>query len=67
MIAASRKKRVSFLSQTHPGKTHDKNVADMENISYPEHIRLHKDTGVQGYEPKVSTLLQPKKNRARKN
>jgi hypothetical protein len=67
VIATAKKKRVSFLSQTYPGKTHDKNVADTENISYPEHIRLHKDTGFQGYEPKVSKLLQPKKSRARRN
>ena len=67
VIATSKKKRVSFLSQTYPGKTHDKNVADTEDIAYPEHIRLHKDTGFQGYEPKVSKLLQPKKSRARKN
>lgn len=67
VIATSKKKRVSFLSQTYPGKTHDKNVADTENISYPQHIRLHKDTGFQGYEPKVSKLLQPKKSRARRN
>ena len=67
VIATAKKKRVSFLSQTYPGKTHDKNVADTENISYPEHIRLHKDTGLQGYEPKVRKLLQPKKSRARKN
>jgi len=67
VIATAKKKRVSFLSQTYPGKTHDKNVADTENISYPEHIRLHKDTGFQGYEPKVSKLLQPKKSRASRN
>jgi hypothetical protein len=67
VIATSKKKRVSFLSQTYPGKTHDKNVADTENISFPEHIRLHQDTGFQGYEPKVSKLLQPKKSRARRN
>jgi Helix-turn-helix of DDE superfamily endonuclease/DDE superfamily endonuclease len=67
VIATAKKKRVSFLSQTYPGKTHDKNVADTEHISYPEHIRLHKDTGFQGYEPKVRKLLQPKKSHARKN
>lgn len=67
VIATAKKKRVSFLSQTYPGKTHDKNVADTEDISYPEHIRLHKDTGFQGYEPKVSKLFQPKKSRARRN
>lgn len=67
VIATAKKKRVSFLSQTYPGKTHDKNVADTENISYPKHIRLHKDTGFQGYEPKVSKLFQPKKSHARRN
>ena len=67
VIATARKKRVSFLSQTYPGKTHDKNVADTEDISYPEYIRLHKDTGFQGYEPKVRETHQPKKSRARKN
>jgi hypothetical protein len=67
VIATAKKKRVSFLSQTYPGKTHDKNVADTENISYPKHIRLHKDTGFQGYEPTVSKLFQPKKSHVRKN
>ena len=67
VIATAKKKRVSYLSQTYPGKTHDKKVADTENISYPKQIRLHKDTGFQGYEPNVRKLLQPKKSRARKN
>lgn len=66
VIATAKKKRISFLSQTYPGKTHDKKVADTENISYPKHIRLHKDTGFQGYEPNVNRLFQPKKSRARK-
>jgi hypothetical protein len=67
IIATVKKKRISYLSQTYPGKTHDKKVADMENISYPRHITLHKDTGFQGYEPKVRKLYQPKKSHARKN
>jgi len=67
IIATAKRKRVSFLSQTYPGKTHDKKVADMENISYPKHMALHKDTGFQGYEPKVRKLYQPKKSRARKS
>ena len=61
IIATVKNKRVSYLSQTYPGKTHDKKVADHENISYPEHIALHKDTGFQGYEPTVRKLYQPKK------
>jgi hypothetical protein len=67
VIATAKKKRVSYLSQTYPGKTHDKKVADTESISYPKHIRLHKDTGFQGYEPKVRKLFQPKKNRTSRN
>jgi hypothetical protein len=67
VIATAKKKRISFLSQTYPGKTHDKKVADLEHLSYPSHIRLYKDTGFQGYEPKVRRLLQPKKSHARKS
>ena len=67
IIATAKKKRVSYLSQTYPGKTHDKKVADTENISYPKHVTLHKDTGFQGYEPKVRKLCQPKKSCARKS
>jgi hypothetical protein len=67
VIATAKKRRVSYLSQTYPGKMHDKKVADSEKISYPKHIALHKDTGFQGYEPKVRKLYQPKKSRARRN
>ena len=38
VIATVKKKRVSFLSQTYPGKTHDKKVAETENIAFPEHM-----------------------------
>ncbi len=67
LIATVRKKRVSFLSQTYPGKTHDKKVAETEKIAYPKSMILLKDTGFQGYEPKVYKTVQPKKSRARKN
>jgi hypothetical protein len=67
VIATVKKKRVSFLSQTYPGKTHDKKVAETENITYPDHMTLLKDTGFQGYEPKVYKTVQPKKSRARKS
>jgi hypothetical protein len=66
VIATVKKKRVSYLSQTYPGKTHDKKVADIENISYSKQMTLHKDTGFQGYEPKVRKTYQPKKSRVRK-
>jgi len=67
LIATAKRKRISYLSQTYPGKTHDKKAADTEKISYPKQIALHKDTGFQGYEPHVRKLYQPKKSLARKN
>lgn len=67
VIATVKKKRVSFLSQTYPGKTHDKKAAETEKIRYPEDMTLLKDTGFQGYEPKVYKTIQPKKSRARKS
>lgn len=62
IIVTVQKKRISYLSKTYPGKTHDKKVADNEKISYPTHIALHKDTGFQGYEPNVRKTYQPKKS-----
>src|SRR5215211_108898 len=67
VIATVKKKRVSYLSQTYPGKTHDKKVAETEKIAYPKHMTLLKDTGFQGYEPKVYKTVQPKKSPARKS
>lgn len=67
VIATAKKKRIAFLSQTYPGKTHDKKVADTENIAYPKQMALHKDTGFQGYEPNVRKLYQPKKSHGRKS
>lgn len=64
IIATVKNKRVSFLSETYPGKTHDKKVADQENIAYPSQMQLHKDTGFQGYEPAVKKTYQPKKSLA---
>ena len=67
IIATAKKKRISYLSKTYPGKTHDKKVADSEKISYPTHIGLHKDNGFQGYEPNVRKTYQPKKSLANRN
>src|SRR5262249_27035201 len=54
-------KRISFLSGTYAGKTHDKKIADQEHICYPPETVLYKDTGFQGYEPAVKTTCQAKK------
>jgi len=52
---------ITYLSQTYSGKTHDKKVADVEDIHYPPGSGLKKDTGFQGYEPQGVRTLQPKK------
>lgn len=64
LIISNRKtKRIGFLSQTYPGKTQDKKMADTERIAYPRHTRLGKDTGFQAYEPRGVETYQPKKSR----
>ena len=52
---------IAYLTQTNSGKTHDKKVADFEDIHYPLGSGLKKDTGFQGYEPQGVRTLQPKK------
>jgi hypothetical protein len=67
VIVQTRSKRVAYLSSTYAGKTHDKKVADCEQIAYPRQALLHQDTGFQGYEPQVQDCRQPKKSHAAKN
>jgi len=67
VIVHTQSKRVAYLSPTRPGKTHDKKVADREQIAYPRQAVLRKDTGFQGYEPNVKHCHQPKKSRVAKN
>jgi hypothetical protein len=67
LVVNTQSQRVGYLSPTYAGKTHDKKVADRERIAYPRQAVLHKDTGFQGYEPKVKQTHQPKKSRAVKN
>lgn len=61
VIVQASSTRVGYLSPTHPGKTRDKKVADVEHIRYPRNAKLYKDTGFQGYEPKQTRTYQPKK------
>lgn len=63
IIVHTHSKRVGYLSPTHAGKTHDKKVADQEQITYPRRAVLHNDTGFQGYEPAVKQTHQVKKSR----
>jgi len=67
VIADPKTTRIGYLSQTYSGKTQDKKIADTEPIVYPPEVTLYKDTGFQGYEPRVRQTQQPKKSRARKN
>lgn len=62
VIVHTHSKRVAYLSPTYAGKTHDKKVADEEQIAYPRRAVLHKDTGFQGYEPRVKQTYQVKKS-----
>jgi hypothetical protein len=62
VIVNARSKRVGYLSGTYAGKTHDKKVAEAEAIRYPRRATLLKDTGFQGYEPRVRQTRQPKKS-----
>ena len=61
VIVNARRKRIDYLSQTYPGKTHEKKIVDDEGISYPPDAILYKDTGFQGYEPAVKKTCQAKK------
>lgn len=65
VVVNAKTKRVGYLSQTYAGKTHDKKIADAEAIRYPREATLLKDTGFQGYEPRVQQTQQPKKSRGR--
>jgi len=67
VIAHTHSRRVAYLSPTYVGKTHDKKMADQEQIAYPPATTLHQDTGFQGYHPKGARVCQPKKSRAGKN
>jgi hypothetical protein len=53
--------RVLFLSATYAGKTHDKKIADQEQLVYPGEAVLYKGAGFQGYEPPVRRTYQAKR------
>jgi hypothetical protein len=61
IVANATSDRVLFLSATYAGKTHDKKIADQEQIVYPGEAILYKDAGFQGYEPPVRKTCQAKK------
>jgi hypothetical protein len=53
--------RILFLTDTVPGKKHDKKLADETMSFLPEGSRLAQDTGFQGFTLNHVTILQPKK------
>jgi Helix-turn-helix of DDE superfamily endonuclease/DDE superfamily endonuclease len=61
LVANASDEQVLFLGATHPGKTHNKRIADEEHVRYPPGTTLYKDTGFQGYEPPVKKTCQAKK------
>ena len=52
---------VRYVSETYPGRTHDKRICDLEEPVFPPEIGLFQDTGFQGYHPAGVTIYQPKK------
>jgi len=52
---------VRYLSETYPGRIHDKRICDNEEPVFPPGCGLFKDTGFQGYEPEGVETYQPKK------
>jgi DDE superfamily endonuclease/Helix-turn-helix of DDE superfamily endonuclease len=64
VVVDARGERIDFLSRTYAGKTHDKRIADEEQIVYPPGTVLYKDAGFQGYEPDVQQTHRAKKKAA---
>jgi hypothetical protein len=52
---------VRYLSETYPGRVHDKHRCDAEEPVFPCDIGLFQDTGFQGYHPAGVHRYQPKK------
>jgi hypothetical protein len=60
-VISNRKGKVEFVSDTYPGRVHDKSIADGEEYKFPEGSHLWQDTGFQGFAPAGVTIHQPKK------
>ena len=50
-----------YLSETYPGRIHNKRICDLEELVFPPAINLFQDTRFQSYEPPGVTICQPKK------
>lgn len=62
-LISDKSKTILYLSKAYNGTTHDKKLADEENLVFPEgfEIELLQDTGYQGYAPKNITIIMPTK------
>lgn len=62
-LISDKNKTILYLSKAYNGTTHDKKLADEENLVFPEgfEIELLQDTGYQGYNPKNITIIMPTK------
>ena len=67
-LISDEKKTILYLSKAYNGTTHDKKIADEENLVFPENslIKLFQDTGYQGYKPKNIKVTMPTKKNKRK-
>jgi hypothetical protein len=60
-VISNRMGRVEFVSDTYPGRVHDKSIADGEEYPFPEGSDLWQDSGFQGFAPEGVKVHQPKK------
>ena len=61
LIADVEQRLVRSVSETSPGRSHDKRIGDLEEPVFPPEINLFQDTGFQGYYPPGVTIYPPKK------
>jgi DDE superfamily endonuclease len=61
LIGDVEERLVRYLSETYPGRVHDKHMGDAEELVFPANIGLFQDTGFQGYHPTGVDIYQPKK------
>ena len=61
LIIDAKTKLVIAVGRTHPGKDHDKHLADIDDYKFPDGSRLTQDTGFQGLQPNGTLIRQPVK------
>lgn len=61
LVTEKNSQRVRFLSQTYPGKAHDKKIADHAQLAFAPATQLYQDAGFQGFQPHGVRVRQPKK------